>query len=176
MKKVVWKVFVDHEKEEKFLNEMSDKGWALTSFKFCRYTFEEAPKGEYIYRLEYLEHPIKDKRSQEYLEFMKETGAEVVATSLQQWVYFRKKSKDGSFTIYSDIQSKILHYSRLRTLYLCLAAPNILMGLILVIQGYSHISAWISPLNLIAGLLLISAALPLTKKISHLEKEQKILE
>ena len=30
MKKVVWRVFVDHEKEEKFLNEMSEKGWALT--------------------------------------------------------------------------------------------------------------------------------------------------
>ncbi len=176
MKKVVWKTFINHEKEEDFLNDMSQKGWAFTSFKFCRYTFEEAPKGEYIYRMEYLEHSIKDKRSQDYLEFMQETGAEVVSTYIN-WVYFRKKSNEGPFTIYSDIESKVVHYNRLRNLYLILAIVNIVAGINLAVgSSVSSISPWFSLPNLLIGLLLLSIAMPLSKKIKHLEKEKNVLE
>ena len=92
---------------------------------------------------------------------------------------FPQKIKGRQFHYLLRHSVEDLTYSRLRTLYLCLAAPNILIGLLFGINeltSYSHITTWIFPLNLIAGLLLISAALPLTKKINHLEKEQKILE
>ena len=49
MKHIVRKAYVDYEKEE-----MSAKGAALTNYSWCKYTFEDTPKGEYIYRIELL--------------------------------------------------------------------------------------------------------------------------
>ena len=116
MKHIVWKAYYDYEKEEQYLNEMSAKGLALKGYSWCRYVFEDSPRGEYIYRLQLLEHAINHPESQTYIKFMEETGAEFVA-SYMKWVYFRKKSVDGAFNIYSDIDSKIKHYKRIRTLF-----------------------------------------------------------
>jgi hypothetical protein len=56
MKHIVWKAYWNFEKEEKYLNEMSSKGLALTDYSWCRYVFEEAPRGEWVYRIELLEN------------------------------------------------------------------------------------------------------------------------
>lgn len=47
MNHIVRKAFFDYEKEEKYLNEMSAKGLALTDYTQFRYVFQDAPKGEY---------------------------------------------------------------------------------------------------------------------------------
>jgi len=54
----VWKAFLDYEKEEKWLNEMVAKGFAMTAYSWCHYTFENCVPGEYIYRIELLEHSV----------------------------------------------------------------------------------------------------------------------
>ena len=41
----------DFEKEERWLNDMAESGWALVSVGFCRYSFERCEPGEYIVRL-----------------------------------------------------------------------------------------------------------------------------
>ncbi len=109
MKYTVWKAFFDYEKEEKYLNEMAAKGLALTDYSWCRYVFEDALKGEYVYRIELLENPVNHAESQNYIiRFMEEAGIEFV-TSYNRWIYLRKKTADGKFDIYSDIASKIKH-------------------------------------------------------------------
>ncbi|WP_169797606.1 DUF2812 domain-containing protein [Neobacillus fumarioli] len=55
-----------------------------------RILLKKSPKGDYIYRLELLKHPLKHPDSKDYISFMEEMGAELVAT-YHRWVYFRKK-------------------------------------------------------------------------------------
>lgn len=45
MSQVVRKFFMDFEKEEAWLNEMSAKGLALVEHSWARYVFEESAKG-----------------------------------------------------------------------------------------------------------------------------------
>ena len=117
MKKTSWKAFMDYEKEEKWLNEMSAKGLAMTDYVLCRYTFEDCAPGEYVYRIELLDNLPSSAESQKYLDFMAENGVENVA-SWVRWVYFRRKADRGPFDIYSDIDSRIKHYKRIMTLWL----------------------------------------------------------
>ena len=46
----------EFEKEERWLNEMAQEGWALTCGGFCTYTFEKCEPGEYIIRVEALDN------------------------------------------------------------------------------------------------------------------------
>lgn len=114
MKYVVHKFFTigQYEKEEKWLNEMSAKGMHLTDVGFCRYSFEKGSPGEYIYRLELLNHLPQHPESISYINFLEETGIEHIG-SMMRWVYFRKKASDSLFELYSDTESKINHYKRI---------------------------------------------------------------
>ncbi|MFF2445490.1 DUF2812 domain-containing protein [Neobacillus sp. NPDC058068] len=183
MKRVIRKIFVDFEKEEKFLNEMSANGLALTKYSFSKYVFEDAPKGEYIYRLELLEHPVDHLESQEYIQFMEEMGAEHV-TSYHRWVYFRKKAADGEFTIYSDNDSKLKHYKRIMLLFWFVIGLNMFIGLLNLFLGNLISSTGRPPINSYLSivsfsfvvLLLLFLVIPLRKKIDKLENEKKIRE
>lgn len=183
MKRVVRKAFLNFEKEEEFLNEMSAKGWALIDYSWCKYVFEDAPKGEYIYRIELLEKPVEHPESQNYIEFMEETGVELVDT-YNRWVYFRKKASDGAFDIYSDIDSRIRHYRRIRVLFSAILGLNLFMGALSVFfgslasaVGQPEFNTYVSILSFsVVALLLIFLVLPLTRKIDALEKEKAIRE
>ena len=52
-----------------------------------------------------------------YIKFLEENGVEYVA-SYMWWVFFRKKSSEGPFDIYSDIESRIKHYKRINILWI----------------------------------------------------------
>lgn len=86
------------DKEEQWLNEMAMEGWALYDTGFCVYHFEKTEPGEYMIRLE------MHKPDYAYEAFMEETGAQHVGRQVQ-WAYFRKKASQGSFDIFSDIDS-----------------------------------------------------------------------
>ena len=116
MKKHVWKLYMNYEKEEAWLNTMSAKGLAFTDYFLFRYTFEDSEPGEYIYRIELLENLPGHPESRKYLNFMAENGIEQIS-SWNRWVYFRKRAADGPFDIYSDIDSRIAHYKRIATLF-----------------------------------------------------------
>lgn len=183
MKHVIRKAFYDFEKEEKWLNEMSAQGLALVDYSWCKYVFEDAPKGEYIYRLEYLEKSLKDPKSQEYIRFMEETGAEHIA-SYFRWVYFRRKAAEGEFDIYTDVDSKIRHYSRIRSLFFLLVGLNFLAGMFNLTHGSYEASMGMFPANtyislisfFVVAILTIFLLLPLTRKITKLNKEKEFRE
>jgi len=128
MKKVIWKYFMNYEKEEVWLNEMSAKGFAFTDFFLCRYLFEESKPGEYIYRIELLENSPTHQKSRQYIKFMSENGVEHISSWIS-WVYFRKKAEHGPFDIYSDIDSRIAHYKRIGMLFLCIAIAEMCLGI-----------------------------------------------
>ena len=60
----------EFEKEERWLNEMAQEGWALKKASFCTFVFEKTEPGEYIIRVETLDN------SSDFENFMEELGAE----------------------------------------------------------------------------------------------------
>ena len=184
MKHIVRKAYFDYEKEEAWLNEMSAKGFVLTDYSWCRYVFEEGNRNEYIYRLELLENLPTHPESIAYLRFLEENGVEVVSSYLR-WVYLRKKSKDGSFDLYSDSTSKIKHYQRIWTLwtvFMCLefaaAAGNFIAYANSAGVSGNGPSANLVLALILAGLgfLFLKLGLPLRKKIKKLKRESIIIE
>ena len=96
----------EFEKEERWLNEMAQEGWALTCGGFCTYTFEKCEPGEYIIRVETLDN------SSDFENFMEELGAESVGRCFR-WGYFRCKAELGEFNMFSDIDSRIAHLDKI---------------------------------------------------------------
>jgi hypothetical protein len=185
MKHVVWKAYWDYEKEEKWLNEMSAKGMALTDYSWCRYVFTEAPNNEYIYRLELLEHLPSHAESVAYIRFLEESGIEHVAT-YWRWIFLRKKSSEGPFDIYSDIGSKIKQYRRVSTLFGAIGGINLFAFLVNIINGIAESSkynnnylSYVSPLvllNGVFGVCLTWLVIGYIRKISKLKKEKQLHE
>ena len=112
----------DFEKEEEWLNDMAMNGWALASVGLCTYTFEKCEPGEYAVRLEMHE------MDESYISFMRETGAEYVGRMVA-WIYFRKKTEDGPFDLFSDIDSRIKHLNRISWVLGCVCGLNLLIGM-----------------------------------------------
>lgn len=139
MKYIVHRAYWNYEKEEKWLNEMSAKGLALTDYSWCRYVFEEAPKGEYTYRLELLEWWPTNAESITYIKFLEENGVECVATYMR-WIFLRKKTSEGSFDIYTDIDSRIKHLQRINALNSTMMWVEFFAGLVNLIVGIVNIS------------------------------------
>ncbi len=123
MKHVVRKWMIAYEKEEKWLNEMAAIGMNLIHYSWCKYLFEEGKPGEYAYRIEFLKNHSRHPESIAYIRFMEEMGIECVSTYLN-WVYFRKKTADGPFDIFTDSDSKIAHISRVSSFMVVLLAVS----------------------------------------------------
>lgn len=185
MKHVVWKVYWDYEKEEKWLNEMSAKGMALADYSWCRYVFTKASNNEYIYRLELLEHLPSHAESAAYIRFLEESGIECIAT-YWRWIFLRKKSSEGPFDIYSDIESKIKHYGRVSALFGTIGAINLVAFLVCILNGIvasskynNNYLSYISPLFLLNGVFgvgLTWLVIGYIRKISKLKKEKQLHE
>lgn len=187
MKHIVRKAYFDYEKEEKWLNEMSAKGMALTDYSWCKYVFIEAPNNEYTYRIELLENLPTHAESIAYIRFLEENGVECVAT-YSRWIFLRKKSSEGPFDIYSDIESKINHYKRIFVSWNTVMWIEFMAGLINLIMGIVNLNINNKLGNFTMGNLIIGCSLTLLglfflrlslrirKKITRLQHESAIRE
>jgi hypothetical protein len=187
MKYIVRKAYWDFEKEEKWLNEMSAKGMALTDYSWCRYVFTETPNNEYTYRIELLVSKPTNAESIAYIRFLEENGVECVAT-YNRWVFLRRKSSEGSFDIYSDVESKITHYNRInilwnRTMWIEFMAGiiNLVVGIVNLNIGYKLGNFTMGNLIIgcsltLLGLFFLRLGLPIRKKIKSLQQEKAIRE
>jgi hypothetical protein len=117
----------DFDKEEKWLNEMAQSGWVLDKVGFCKYEFVRCEAGEYSVRLEMLEDAATAEKSQDYITFVEDLGAEYIG-SVIKWVYFRKKTADGEFDLFSDNESRIKHLNRVLTFIGLVGAANLVIG------------------------------------------------
>lgn len=108
---VKFKMFYDSDKETEWLNRMAEQGWAMTGFFFGFYRFAKCEPGEYIYQVDITEKMFS--LSEDYQQFMKEMGVEVVCL-WGPWVILRRRAEDGSFKMYTDVESTITHYTKVR--------------------------------------------------------------
>lgn len=186
MRKVIHKLFWiwDFDKEEKWLNEMAAKGLALVGVGFCKYEFEECTPGEYEVRLQLLEKHLCHPESEKYISFVEETGAEPVGSHFR-WIYFRKKRAEGSFELFSDIDSRIKHLNLIISFILLLSIVNLLLGaenIYFLIRhfcgehgGGSGINI-VGLLNLAVGMIGTLGSVRLIRKRNMLKKEKQIFE
>lgn len=161
---------------------MASRGLALTDYSWCKYVFAKCQPNEYIYRIELLENPPTHPESIKYINFMEDSGIEHIA-SYMRWVYFRKKAADGTFDIYSDIESRIKHYKRILLFWTGLACAELLIGVSNIMIGFINKRTFFSYVNLAGGFLCTIIGLALfvsvcfkRKKIKSLTHEKMIRE
>jgi hypothetical protein len=105
-----------------------------------------------------------------------------------RWIYLRKKSSEGEFDIYTDIDSKIKHSKRINLLWSSLMWIEFLVGLLNVAIGIINMNSgnnefFLPNLNFIVGSLAILSSLvfftlgsPVRRKIKRLKKEKLVRE
>lgn len=170
MKKVMYRFFIDYQKEEQWLNEQSEKGLHLTKVQFGRYTFIEGTPGEYIYRNELLSG-LASKDNNEYLDFLKEGDIEIV-NQFAGWGYFRKRANEGLFELYTDASSKVSYLNRLIQIYGFLLLINIFF----FYQTFWALDGmrWFSYISLVGTILMIYPLATTYKRKKALQAEQEI--
>lgn len=106
------KRFYDLEKEESWLNEMSEKGLALKEIKWGlfkdTYRFEQCDK-KYVYREDYNpDMPVLEEITSPYVMFVTGTYEAEYVCWANGKVYFRKAADSGEFPpIYTSLDSRI---------------------------------------------------------------------
>lgn len=176
MKKTIYKLYWawQFDKEEKWLNECSAKGLHLCDVGLCRYTFEEGTPGAYSHKLELLENWPTHPESVAYIRFLEDTGVEMTG-SILRWVYFRKRTEDGPFDLFSDLDSRIKHLNRIILLFLPFMFIEFSTGISnLFIHSTSN--KLIGILTLSVGCLLAYGSYVIHKKKKKLLKERMIYE
>ncbi len=152
------------DREEDWLNEMALNGWVLDDIGLCTYHFVRCEPGEYSIRLEMHAH------DEGYVSFMEETGAEYVGR-MMMWMYFRKKTAEGPFDLFSDIDSRISHLDRIGKMLSVIGGANLLIGIVNTL-GPAR-AGWI---NLLCATLLMYALGRIQGKKEALEKERLLHE
>ena len=104
----------DKDEETVWLNSMAQSGWAMTGFFGGFYTFDPCEKGAYLYQIDFTDRLFSV--SNDYREFMQEMGAEIVA-NWGFWTVLRKPASEGTFELYSDEDSQIEHYAKIRGMF-----------------------------------------------------------
>ena len=116
--------------------------------------------------------------SQQYIKFIEDTGAEQIG-SYMRWVYFRKKTSDGPFDLFSDLSSRINHLNRIISLLFALSIFNLgaaIYNMIIAFTFPSLINGIVGAINLAVEIPLVIGLLKLTAKRDKLKKDQKIFE
>ena len=124
--------YYDKDKEERFLNDLASKGYAMTRFFLGIYWFEKCNPGEYTYKIDLIRDKSTEQKN-EFYDLVRESGGELVQT-WGPWAFFRKR---GQFELYSDTESQIEQYNRIQKTFITLAFCE---GVIMPSQFISYLN------------------------------------
>lgn len=155
----------DFEKEEDWLNEMSQNGWSLASVGLGTYSFIKADPGEYTIRLH------MHSKDDEYLDIMRGSGAEYIGR-IGSWVYFKRRAELESFDVFSDLDSKLEHLGSISRFLMIAGGVNLYLGVMNSLGQASRI-AWI---NLVAACFLMYGLGRIHGKAEELKKQRLLHE
>jgi hypothetical protein len=130
MTKFKWFWAWDDEKEENWLETMSQKGWHLDNPGMpCVYHFSKGEPRDYSYRLDFRTGSFKSL--QDYLQICRDAGWELLGR-MSAWYYFRKECRGGQKPeFFSDRNSKAQKYQRL-ILFMVIFLPILINGMRMV--------------------------------------------
>ena len=155
------------EEMERYLNKMSHEGWQCCEIVRNELRFVRGEQDEYTYRVQYF-YESRDGEKDDYLRMLGETGAALVG-EYGEALILRKKTADGAFELYSDLDSKIAALEKRRS-----HARNMMLGaLVLVLlrgeYAYKAISQygfsnWLdtqldSPVYMVLTILIVAGLL-----------------
>ena len=109
-----FRFILDKDKETEWLNGMAQDGWAMTGYFMGFYQFDPCEKGAWQYQIDFTDRFFSV--SNDYREFMREMGVEIVM-NWGFWICLRKPASAGEFILYSDVDSLIEHYTKIRTMF-----------------------------------------------------------
>ncbi len=164
---IKFRIYLDKEAEEKWLNQMAADGWAMESFFGGIYQFSACEKGAYTYRVDFGDKLFSI--SEDYRELMQDAGIQIIQT-WGYWVILRKKTSEGAFMLYTDIE----HYQKIRRMFkivtiielICLFIELYVGAVEGIVLGYAF--------ALLIGALLLSVINVLfqtNQKIAELEEK-----
>lgn len=148
----VFKLYFNKDKETEFLNEMAGKGHAMTGFCAGFYSFDSCEPGEYVYQIDIT--PGMFRVSNDYREFMKDMNVEIVCL-WGPWVILRKKAAEGPFVLYTDVESMIEHYRRIRRMLKIATVLEICCLFMELFAALNGMSAGLAFSCVIAAVILI---------------------
>ena len=166
-----FRLYFNKDKETAWLNEMATKGYALKGFFAGFYTFEECKPGEYVYQIDFGSklYSVSD----DYRDFMAENNIEIVCL-WGYWIILRKRASDGTFVLYTDVDSSIEHYTKILKLFKCVCILELICFFAEVIVAMMGSPVGILGMFIIGSLAiaLMYAAISTKRTINEL-KERK---
>ncbi len=166
---VKFSLMLDKDKETEWLNEMARNGYALTGFFAGFYHFDKCEPGEYVYQVDISEGLFRV--TEDYREFMQSAGIEIIVC-WGPWVILRKKASEGEFVLYTDVESTLEHYKKIRKLFKVVTVIE-LLGFYIEIWAAMHGVMIGYAGALIIGLLLIGLVnilIKTNKRIGELQE------
>lgn len=166
-----FRLYLDKDEETKWLNEMMEEGYAMTGFFAGFYRFEESEKGKYIYQVDFSDRLFAV--SENYREFMQEMGVEIVQI-WGPWVIVRRLAKEGEFELYTDVDSNIEHYRKIRRMFKAVTMIELFIFFI-EIAGAIGGSSLACVCSFVMGAILVALANVVFKTnqiIARLEEEK----
>ena len=159
---IKFKLYFDNEKEAEWLNEMSAKGYALTDYWWGCYGFEKCMPGEYVYQIDIVDgfFNVDD----DYIQFMEDIGVELVCM-WGFWVILRKKAADGPFQLYTDVESGIEHYSKIKLMFKMATILEIICVMIMLLRAIGGSLASLSLSFVIMALVAV-----MIRQVMHVNK------
>lgn len=172
---VKFRLYWDKDAETKWINEMAQQGWAMTSFCAGFYTFEECAKGKWSYQIDFGEK--FGRCTEDYRDFMREAGIEIVQ-NWGYWIILRKPADEGEFQLYTDVESSIEHYTKILRMFKVAGILEILCFVFELLGALNGVQiAWVYTFIILALIVVIINACVKTKNtIRELEARKTGIE
>ncbi|PEF40844.1 DUF2812 domain-containing protein [Bacillus wiedmannii] len=161
------------EKEEAFLREMHQQGWALQKYNVM-YTFKKTKPKDVIYKADFrLDYKDSKEKQKEYIEIYEMCGWKHV-TSFAKWNYFCKEVEEENELpdIYSDKETRIQKLNELLVFFvIMLAAILPSMYNLFISPMESRVPIWAKAMTGLTGCMWMYFFIRLTWKIKKLKSE-----
>jgi hypothetical protein len=139
----VFKIFVDLDKEEKYLRDMAQKGYRFVKYSpWAVYTFKSAEPKPLNYRIDYRHFYFK-AQFEEYITLFADAGWEhIYGESTGSQYFIPKHNAEQTEDIFSDRYSKAARHKRIASI-LCLASFSWLaITFAFIVRRMDSLDAW----------------------------------
>lgn len=147
-----FKLLFNKDEETVWINDLAKQGWAMKSFFLGFYSFERCQPGEYLYQIDFADK--FGHLSRDYRDFMEEMGVEIVC-QWGFWVILRRHAQEGSFELYTDVESTMEHYRKIRTMFKAVTLIEIICFFVQVIAAFNGSVGLLSVALITLALILV---------------------
>lgn len=139
-----FKYYFDLDKEEKWLNDLAEKGWILSGKKW-RYTFNKVKDENRALKIDY--RTFKSKKDwEDYILLFRDSGWKLIAgTYRSRKHYFEQIDEQATEDIFSNAFSKAERYKRMSELLKSLAIAYFLLYVQFLYNKSSGINLTLNP-------------------------------